>query len=147
MKKKLLVMLAGLMTMSAAVCCAAVSSEHIALADVSPGSSVTAAKQKLGTPSQRGDKLFFPNGMVIETADHNPDMIEEITTRSAGATPAGIQVGMNESSLTQAYGNPDKIDRDKDDTEYTYYSTDNAKKMEFKVVNGKIVKIKCELLR
>ena len=64
---------------------------------------------------------------------------------SAGTTPAGIQIGSSESALTAAYGNPDKYDRDYDDTEYTYYSTDFTKKIEFKVVNGNVIQIKCEL--
>ena len=145
MQKKILAVLTGLLTMTTAVCSATVSTASIALDGVSPGSSVAAAKQKLGTPTQNGDKLFFPNGIVVEIADHNPDVIEEITTRSAGATPAGVHVGMNESILAETYGSADKIDREHDDTEYTYYSTDNTQKLEFKVVNGKIVKIKCEL--
>lgn len=145
MKKKILAVLAGMMTMTAAVCYATVPADNIAIADVAPGSSVEAAKQKLGTPNQHGDKLFFPNGIVIEVDDYNRSMVEDIETRSAGATPAGITVGMKESAITQAYGNPDKLDRDYDDTEYTYYSADYTKKMEFKVINGNIVKIKCEL--
>ena len=134
MKNKILTVLAGMMTMTAAVCYATVPVDNIAIADVAPGSSVEAAKQKLGTHNQRGDKLFFTNGIV-----------EEIETKSGGATPAGISVGMKESVITQTYGNPDKLERDSDDTEYTYYSADYTKKIEFKVIKGKIVKIKCEL--
>lgn len=145
MKKKILAMLAGMMTMTAAVCYATVPADNIAIADVAPGSNVEAAKQKLGTPNQSGDKLFFANGIVIEVADHNPGMVEEIETRSGGATPAGISVGMKENIITQTYGNPDEMDRDYDDTEYTYYSVDYTKKMKFKVIGGNIVKIKCEL--
>ena len=145
MKRKILAVLAGMMTMTATVCYATVPTDSIAIANVAPGSSVEAAKQKLGTPNQSGDKLFFANGIVIETADHNPSMVEEIETRSGGATPAGITIGMKESTITQTYGNPDKLDKDYDDTEYTYYSADYTKKMEFKVINGNIVKIKCEL--
>ena len=144
MKKKILAVLTGLMTMTA-VCSATISTDNIAIADVTPGSSIETAKQKLGTPNQHGDKFFFPNGIVIETADHNPNLVEEIETRTNGATPAGIKVGMSEAVITQTYGQPDKIDRDADDTEYTYYNADYSQKMEFKVVNGSIVKIKCEL--
>lgn len=145
MKKKVLTVLAGMMTMTAAVCYATVSADNIAIADVAPGSGVEVASQKLGTPNQSGDKLFFANGIVIEVAEYNPGIVEEIETNSGGATPAGISVGMKESVITQTYGNPDKLDRDSDGTEYTYYSADNTKKMEFKVINGNIVKIKCEL--
>ena len=145
MKNKILTVLAGMMTMTAAVCYATVPVDTIAIADVAPGSSVEAAKQKLGTPNQRGDKLFFTNGIVIEVAEYTPGIVEEIETKSGGATPAGISVGMKESVITQTYGNPDKLERDSDDTEYTYYSADYTKKIEFKVIKGKIVKIKCEL--
>ena len=54
-------------------------------------------------------------------------------------------MGMSEAVLSDVYGSADKVDRDYDDTEYVYYSSDYSKKMEFKVVNGTIVKIKCEL--
>ena len=77
MKKKMLAVLTGLMIMTA-VCSATVSTDNIAIADVTPGSSIETAKQKLGTPNQHGDKFFFPNGIVIETADHNPNLVEEI---------------------------------------------------------------------
>ena len=42
-------------------------------------------------------------------------------------------------------GRADKVDRDYDDTEYIYFSSDYRLKMEFKVVGGTIVKIKCEM--
>ena len=100
MKNKILTVLAGMMTMTAAVCYATVPVDTIAIADVAPGSSVEAAKQKLGTPNQRGDKLFFTNGIVIEVAKYTPGIVEEIETKSGGATPAGISVGMKESVIT-----------------------------------------------
>ena len=145
MKNKILTALAGMIAMLAAGCYATVSADNIAIADVAPGSSVEAAIQKLGTPNQSGDELFFANGIVIEVAEYNPSIVEEIETNSGGATPAGISVGMKESVITKTYGNPDKLDTDSDGTEYTYYSADYTKKMEFKVINGNIVKIECEL--
>lgn len=145
MKKKVIALLSGLALMTSAVCFATVPDSGIALADVAPGSSVEAAKAKLGTPNYGGDKLYFPNGIVIEVEDYNPGIVEEIsTTTGAAATPGGVQVGMAESVITNIYGAPDKLDRDDDDTEYTYYSSSYGKKMEFKVVGGTIVKIKCE---
>lgn len=147
MKKKAIALLTGALAMTSAVCFATVPEDSIALADVAPGSSVEAAKAKLGTPSYRDDKLFFSNGVVIEVDDYRPNVVEEVATTSshAAATPGGVQVGMAESVITDVYGAPDKLDRDSDDTEYIYYSADYAKKLEFKVVNGSIVKIKCEL--
>ncbi len=146
MKKKVTALLAGLMVTASAFCAASVSSDAIAIDGVAPGSSFEAARARLGTPDAvAGDKIYFPNGIVIDIDDHNPNLVEEIETRNAGATPGGVKVGMSESVLSEVYGTADKVDRDYDDTEYTYYSGDNSKKMEFKVVNGTIVEIKCEL--
>ncbi len=146
MKRKVTALLAGL-TIMASMCCAAVPDESIALDGVAPGSSVEAAKAKLGTPSYRGDKMLFSNGLIIDVDEHRPDVVEEIFTKTAGgaATPGGVQVGMAESVILDVYGQPDKLDRDSDDTEYVYYSSDYGKKMKFKVVGGNIVKIQCEL--
>ena len=72
--------------------------------------------------------------------------MEEVTLRSAVlATPAGITVGMDEAAMLNAYGQADKLEYDDGAKEYTYYSHDFHSKMEFKVWNGKIIKIKCEL--
>ena len=145
MKKKIITVLAGLLSMSAVIASATVPVDNIAIDNVAPGTNIETAKQKLGTPTQQGDKFFFPNGVVIEVDEHNPSIVEDIATHSGGVTPAGIAVGMEEARITQTYGEPDKLDKDQDDTEYIYYSTDNTKKMEFKVINGKVAKIKCEM--
>lgn len=146
MNRKVITLVAGLAMAASAVCCAMISPDGIAISGVAPGSTVADATAKLGTPQYAGDKIYFANGIVIERADHNPNMVEEIETFTAGnPTPGGLAVGMPESSITATYGAPDKIDRDYDDTEYTYYSTDYFKKLEFKVVGGNIVKIKCKL--
>ncbi|ORT99952.1 hypothetical protein D081_1533 [Anaerovibrio sp. JC8] len=146
MKKKMIALVAGLTMTASAVCCAMISPEGMAISGVAPGSSVSDATAKLGNPQFAGDKIYFSNGIVIERSDYNPNLVEEIETYTAGnATPGGLQVGMPEASITATYGAPDKLDRDYDDTEYTYYSTDYFKKLEFKVVGGNIVKIKCKL--
>ena len=91
-QKKVLALLTGIMTLTVPICYATVSADNIAIADVAPGSSVETAKQKLGTPQLSGDKLFFPNGIVIEAADHSPNIVKEIMPQSAGTTPAGIHL-------------------------------------------------------
>ncbi|MCR5756812.1 MAG: hypothetical protein K6F95_02770 [Selenomonas sp.] len=145
-KKKFVPLLAGLMTMASAVCYATVPTDAVAISGVAPGDSLESAKAKLGMPSQVGDKFHFPNGIIVEVFDHNPNKVEEITakTSQAGITPGGLKVGMEEAVIIRTYGNPDKLDKDRDETEYTYYSADNMMEMEFKVVKGTIVKIKCE---
>ena len=46
MKKKVLALLTGIMTLTVPICYATVSADNIAIADVAPGSSVETAKQK-----------------------------------------------------------------------------------------------------
>jgi len=136
----------GMMTAFSSVCMATVPVDAIALSGIAPGSSVEAAKSVLGTPSYAGKKLYFPNGIIIEVDERNPNLVEEIETQSGGAaTPGGVQVGMSESVLQGIYGAPDKSDLEYDENEYTYYSADYFRKMKFKAVNGVIVKIKCEM--
>jgi len=136
---------AGLM-MGASLCLASVSPDAIALGGVAPGSTVESAKSILGTPNYAGKKLYFPNGVIIEVDEHNPNLVEEIETRAQGAaTPGGVQVGMEESVLESIYGRPDKFEQEYSENEYTYYSTDYFKKLKFEAVNGTIVKIKCEM--
>ncbi len=147
MKNVLTALTTGLVMMASTVCYATIPGTDIAVSGVAPGSSVTDARAKLGDPvTSHGDKLVFPNNIIVECAEYNYDLIEEIGTRSAGnVTSAGLQVGMPEASIMAAYGAPDKVDRDPDDTEYTYYSSGQDKKMEIEVVDGKIVKIKCKI--
>ena len=71
---------------------------------------------------------------------------EEIATEDEGyGTPEGIIVGMNEEALNKAYGKADKIEGDSYNKEYEYYTSNRKYKMEFKVHNGVITKIKCEI--
>ena len=138
---------AGLMMAVSSVCMATVPSDAIALGGVAPGDSVERAKSMLGAPNYAGKKLYFPNGVVIEVDDYNPNLVEDIETRAPNsvATPGGVTVGMREDVLGSIYGRPDKLEQEYSENEYTYYSENYIKKMEFKAVNGTIVKIKCEL--
>ena len=147
MKKNWIIAISlGIMTAFSSACLATVSPEAISLGGVAPGDSVEQAKSILGTPSYSGHKMRFPNGIIIEVDNDRPGVVEEIKTKANGpATPGGVTVGMGEDTLSQVYGSADKVDREHDGTEYVYYSTDRMKKMEFKVVNGTITEIKCEL--
>ena len=84
MKKKIAALMAGLMMAASTVCFASIPGSSIALEGVAPGSSVEAAKAKLGTPNYAGDKLYFPNGIMIDVADYNPSLVDEIETRQGG---------------------------------------------------------------
>ena len=73
-------------------------------------------------------------------------VVNEISTCSeAIVTPGGVRVGQAAEILNSTFGKADKVDRDYNEVEYKYYSADRSKKIEFKVVNGIIAKITCEL--
>ena len=72
--------------------------------------------------------------------------VEKVSTRMANiTTPDGVRVGQAADILNSAFGTADKVENDGGGVEYEYYSTDGTKKIEFKVVNGVIAKISCEL--
>lgn len=146
MKKNLLTMaIAGALMFGAFFCTAAVSPDVINIGGIGPGSTIESAKAKFGQANQAGDDLYFSNGVHIEFEKYNPTIVDEIEIRTPGvSTSKGIAIGSPEAKITKAYGQPDKIDRDDGEIEYTYYSTDYSKKMEFEVVNGAVVKIKCQ---
>ena len=146
MKKNLLtIAIAGVLMLGSFFCTAAVSPDVINIGGIGPGSSIESAKAKFGQANQSGNDLYFSNGVHIEFEKYNPSIVDEIEIRTPGvSTSKGIKIGSPEASLTKAYGQPDKVERDDGEIEYTYYSTDYSKKMEFEVVNGAVVKIKCK---
>ncbi|MBE6098153.1 MAG: hypothetical protein E7198_10220 [Schwartzia succinivorans] len=149
MKKKLTAYLAGLMLMSSATAFAAIPSTDIALGDVQPGMSINDAVAAFGEPRYRdhGEKATFSNGIKIELDDYSHSTIEEIqlSRNGSAATPAGITIGSSENAVIKAYGQPDKMEYDDGKQEYTYYASDSGMKMEFKILRGSVVKIKCDI--
>ena len=128
---------------------ATVRADQVMLGDLQPGMKISQVKEIYGDPLQRvGDKLIY-KGFYIEVSDKNSNLVEEITTEDSGfATQDGVIVGMSEDVLNDKitnYGKADKLEIDGNVKEYEYYSSDYKYKMEFKVVNGIITKIKCEL--
>lgn len=147
MKKKIAGLLGALM-ISSSIGFAAVASDQIALGGIVPGATLDEMIAVYGQPIQTDDDEYsFGTGFIVEVDDHNRNVIEKIVTLNDNGigTPNGVHVGMNESVIQSTYGRPDKIDRDVYDTEYKYNSFDKTRKMEFKVVNGVIVKIKVEV--
>ena len=124
---------------------ATVRADQVSLGDLKPGIKVSDVKEIYGEPREVfGDKWIY-KGFYIEVTDRH-NRVEEIVTEDSGfATSEGIIVGMSEEELNKAYGKADKIDGNSYNKEYEYYSSDYKYKMEFKVHNGIIVKIKCEL--
>lgn len=146
MKKNLLTTaIVGILICGSFFCTAAVSPDVINIGGIAPGSTIESAKAKFGQPNQSGDDLYFSNGVHIEFEKYNPNIVDEIEITTPGvSTSKGITIGSPEAKVKKVYGQPDKVEMDDGKTEYTYYSTDYSKKMEFEVVNGSIVKIKCQ---
>ena len=131
-------------------CVAKVPETQISLGGVVPGATVNSVKAIYGEPvsSYDGETLTFNNGLVVKVDEERPDIVEEVIITSGSekiTTPAGISVGMDDTLLNVAYGTADNVDYERNFVEYVYYSDDTKKKMEFKVEDGVIVKIKCEL--
>ena len=145
MKKKISALVCGALMALTSVSFATVNADQVTLADIQPGEKVSQVKEIYGEPLQIvGDKWIF-KGFYIEVNDRG-SRVEEIATEDEGyGTSEGIIVGMNEEALNKAYGKADKIDGDSYNKEYEYYTSNRKYKMEFKVHNGIITKIKCEI--
>ena len=144
MKFKILAaLLCAAAILTSSLCFAAVDGGKIAIGGISPGISETDLINAFGQPTYRdGDDWTYQNFKV----EVERGVVKEIsTTNPAITTPDGVRVGLAADVLNSTFGAADKIDHDYSDTEYKYYSTDRAKKIEFKVANGVIVKITCEL--
>ena len=123
------------------------SAEEIVLAGISPGMTFAEVKNILGEPvsSHDDDEFIFADGVEVEFDDHR-NIVKEIKARQNGVTATGgIAVGMSEQNLLDALGNAARIDHDKGGVEYKYFSNDRTKKIEFRIFNGVITEIKCEL--
>jgi len=128
---------------------ASISADQCVLGDLQPGMKMSAVKEIYGEPLQVvGDKCIY-KGFYIEVKEKNKNRVEEIVTEDPGfATKDGVIVGMSEDVLNDKitnYGKADKMEIEGNTKEYEYYSSDRKYKLEFKVVNGIITKITCEL--
>ncbi len=141
--KSLAAILCGAAILSSSICFATVDDSKIALGQLSPGISADELISICGQPNYKdGDDWVYKTFK----AEIERGVVEKISTRSETITAAGgVRVGLAADVLNSTFGKADKVDRDYDDTEYIYYSNDRTKKIEFKVVNGVIVKISCEL--
>ena len=143
MKNIFTALVCGVLIMTASLCVASVDGGKIALGGITPGMSESDLIGAIGQPTRKdGDDWTYKNFKV----EVKRGVVKEISTRSeAITTPGGMRVGLAAEALNSAFGKADKIDYDHDGVEYKYYSTDRAKKIEFKVVNGIIAKITCEV--
>ncbi|MBE8950434.1 MAG: hypothetical protein SR3Q1_07535 [Quinella sp. 3Q1] len=119
--------------------------EKFSLGGIAPGMSFDEAKKILGEPTAQhdDDEFTFANGLTV---DVEGNVVEEVKIRQAGVkTAGGVEVGMTEQNLVEAYGRADSTENDDGVVEHKYYSGDRRIKMEFNVSNGTIIEIKCSL--
>lgn len=146
MKNSLFGLILGLIVVFSSLCIASVPNSAIAINGLGSGDNVKIAKDKFGEHTDNGYKFYFANGVVVEIDGRHPDMVEELSAKGNNVpTPAGVTVGMSEKVLNDHYGKADNVERDDSGIEYKYYSVDGKMKMVFRVANGSIIKIKCEL--
>lgn len=143
MRKRIFAIICGVMILSSSLCFAAVDGSKIALGGIVPGMSEQDLINAFGQPTYRdGEDWTYKTFRV----DVERGIVEKVSTRmNSITTPDGVRVGQAAEILNDTFGQADKVDHDSDGVEYEYYSTDGTKKIEFKVVNGVIAKITCEL--
>jgi len=141
--KSLAALLCGAVLLSSSLCLAAVDGGQIMLGKIFPGMSETALIDAFGQPVHRDGNDWTYQTFKVEI---ERSVVEQISTRSDTiTTPNGVRVGQAAEALNSTFGKADKVEYDSDGVEYEYYSTDRAKKIEFKVVNGVIAKITCKI--
>ena len=141
--KFLTALICGALLLSSSLATAAVDGGKIALGKLSPGMSETDLINACGQPVYKDGDDWTYQSFKVEV---ERGIVKEISTRQdALATPDGVKVGQAADVLNSTFKKADIVDRDIDEVEYKYYSTDRTKKIEFTVVNGVIVKISCEL--
>ena len=141
--KKIFAIICGAMILSSTLCFAAVEGDKISLGGIVPGMSEQDLINAFGQPTYRdGDDWSYKTFNV----EVERGIVEKVSTRfDSIITPDGVRVGQAAEVLNDTFGQADKVDQDSDGVEYEYYSTDGTKKIEFKVVNGIIAKITCEV--
>ena len=124
-----------------------ISAEKFSIGGIFPGMTLEEVKNLLGEPAARhdDDEFIFSNGLVVEIEKHG-DTVKEIQTHQAGvATGGGVEVGMNEQNLIEAYGAADFIENHGGKVEHKYHSADGLFKIVFEVRDGIISEIEAEL--
>lgn len=141
--KSLAAIICGAMILSSSLCFAAVDGGKISIGGIVPGMSANDLLAAFGQPTYKdGDDWTYATFKV----EVERGIVESVSTRSDSiTTPDGVRVGLAADILNSTFGRADKVDNDSDGVEYEYYSTDGAKKIEFKVVNGVISKISCKI--
>ncbi len=144
--KRFTALVLGAIFVLSSVCFATVSPDKIALGKIYPGMKTSDLISICGQPNyKKGDDWIYSN-FKVEVDEDRPNIVESIETKSGAlSTPNGVAVGQSADVLNRTFGAADRVDVERDGTEYEYYSSDYSKKIEFEVVNGVITKIKCKV--
>ena len=147
MKKKILGILCGAtLAIFSTSCSATVAETEVGIGQATAGMSTDKLIEIYGQPLQKNGEDWIFEHFTVEVDDDRPGVVEKVVTYSQNiGTPGDVVVGQDKSVLVSAYGNPDEVDEDRDETEYKYYNSNRTKEMEFKIVNNKITKISCKL--
>lgn len=147
MKKKFVVFAMGTMLAAATAAFASVAPQEAVLGGIEPGMSLKQAESLGGEVAYSDyEQTIFKSGLIVKVDDDHPGVVEEVLLKSGSIkTSAGLGIGMSEDEISKAYGQADEIDHDRQNTEYKYFTVDGTKELEFKVKNGVITKISCEL--
>ena len=122
--------------------------DNFALGKVSPGMSEEELVKAVGEPKSKSldNEEWHYENFKIEFDDDKPGIVDKVSTLGDKVTtPNGVAVGQSLNILIEKFGEPAKTDDDSKEKEFTFYSPDNRKEIEFEVVNKKIVKITCKL--
>lgn len=118
----------------------------IALGGLVPGVNLELATDMYGEPVvTEGDIIGFSNGLDAKVKDNT---VEEISTSYEGIpTPAGIEVGMADTSLNDVdvYGTASSVEEKDGATIYKYLSPDKRWSIQFSTRDGVIDSIVCGL--
>ena len=145
--KKLSALICGALLTTSAISFAAVSPDKIILGNITPGMTESEVLSLCGEPQYKHKDKWQYNNFTVEFDNKIlGDVVEEIETKSSGVTTyGGVAVGQSAAVLNSTFGSADKVETEHNRTKYKYRSTDGSKSIEFKVIDGVIKKISCEL--
>ena len=144
MKKFFMALICGALLLSSSFALATVDDSKIALGRIFPGMNETELINAFGQPNSKdGNDWTYPTFKI----EIRRGIIEKISTRSETiTTPNGVRVGLAAEILNSTFLTADNVEYENDGVDYKYYNTDRTKKIEFKVSDGIITKITCELV-
>lgn len=145
MKKFLSILFGAIIAFSAANCSATVPIAEIAIGGMRPGMTAQEIISIAGQPlskNSKGNEWYYESFNV----EFDDNLVEEIKIRQSSlSTPSGVFVGYQSNILTKLYGAADEVENKREAMICTYYSADYSLEMNFKIRNGIIEEITCEV--